>query len=155
MIEGLAPAKSQGHTMRKSLLFSLIALGLFRSPCLAQVSEATNGWGADFYCQTFGPGLPFASSKARRDKGTVFTVFLAEQKPVDEEAQDPLVPEQPPEMQPEPDAPKHAAFPATMPSAIAERSVGIAILIAGAAGWGLLTIAFLVLVSRQAPASKS
>ncbi len=147
--------------MRTSSMFSLIAIGLFHSTTLAQVAnhsvpDSVQGLQDDFYCQVFGPGLPFASKSPDR---MAFTAFVAEKPPADDEVQaplDPLMPDQAQEMQHAgPHAPKPLPFPATMPSVIAERSVGIGFLIAGAAGWGLLTIAFLILVSRQPSASKS
>jgi hypothetical protein len=142
--------------MCKYLLYSLIVIGLFQSASLAQVAKNSvrcNDLDAEFYCQAFGPGVPFAQSHQQRDKRMAFTAFVAEQPPIDDEVQppaDPLVPGEALEMQhAEPHAPKPVPFPVTTPSVIAEQSVGIGFLIAGAAGWGLLTIAYLILVSRQ------
>jgi hypothetical protein len=147
--------------MRTTTLFSLIAMGLFHSVSFGQDAEHFV-CDDDFYCRTFGPGMPFVGSNDGSDRApekTAFTAFTSQQPPVDDEAQpprDPLILDQPQEMQhAEPHAPKAHPFPATTPSVLAERSVGIGFLIAGAAGWGLLTIAFLILVARQRPAPKS
>jgi hypothetical protein len=130
---GLGRASSQGYVMRKSVLFSLLAVGVFHAASSAQSENA---------------------AAPRRLPLTAFAAGL-NQPPVDEEeqpAQDPRAPDQPLEMQhDEPHAPRQAPFPATMPSVIADRSVGIGILIVGGAGWILLAIAFVIFVSRQPP----
>jgi hypothetical protein len=144
--------------MCKSLLSSLLAVGLFHAVAFTQFANDSvrdRALADNFYCQAFGPGLPFAGSNARRDRlpdGMIFTTFLLDQPPVDGDVappQDPLVPDQPPDMQPAEPGNGKRAFPATTPSIIADRSVGVGLLVAGVAGWGLLTIAFLILVGRQ------
>jgi hypothetical protein len=157
--------------MRKSLLYLLLAVGLMPTASYAQVVKSSGGFielpsthpqtevnecgGNDFYCQTFGPGLPFVWSKDRRDNGpevTAFTAFVGDQAPADGDKapppQDPLIGDQPPEVRHVEHLAKPAAFPATTPSVIADQAVGIGFLIAGVTGWILLGTAFLVLVGR-------
>ena len=128
--------------MRNFFLFSvsLLAVALFHSTSAAQ-SDITALW----------------KHPPRAPRHLPFTAFVADldQAPLERDeavAQDPLVPE----IQPaEPIAAKPAPFPATVPSVIAEPSAGIGFLIAGVAGWILLTISFLVLVGRKTPQTKS
>lgn len=130
--------------MRISISLSLLAIASFAPAGSAQAPAHPDGrpWSENnFYSEVFGAGLPFAPPE--------LTAFVAEQPPAGDEAprQDPLIPVRPLEVQPPADL--IAAKPSTMPSVLAGQTAGIGFLIAGVAGWILLSLAFLILLGRQ------